>query len=157
MIKKAALKATVGTAAASLLFLPGATMVASPSIELMACNYPDSRATVTQQSIEKPLVRKGQRNRSFVQVTADRGVPNGRVVLKFAKENRRGVYKAKPRLLRSKRVNDFGSRALQHLGAEQGSVEGAGQLQRQVPLPQLLGHRLRDRYEEASLITTPPA
>lgn len=108
MIKKAALKATVGTAAASLLFLPGATMVASPSIELMACTYPDSRGTVTQQSIEKPIVRKRQSNRSFVQVTADRGVPKGTVTLKFAKENRRGDYIAKPGLRKTKRINDAG-------------------------------------------------
>ena len=157
MIKKAALKATVGTAAASLLFLPGATMVASPSIELMACNYPDSRATVTQQSIEKPIVRKGQRNRSFVQVTADRGVPNGTVTLKFAKENRRGDYKFEAPPGADQAGQRRGTSPVQHLRAEQGSVEGAGQLPRQVPLPQLLGHRLRDRSEEASLITTPPA
>lgn len=108
MIKKAALKATVGTAAASLLFLPGATMVASPSIELMACNYPDSISTVTQQSIKKPVQRKGERNFSLVQVNADRDTPRGKVTLRFAKENRRGDYVGKDQYTRTKRVNDRG-------------------------------------------------
>jgi hypothetical protein len=87
MLKKATIKATVGTAAASLLFLPGATMVATTPIAPMACNYPDSVNTVTQIRLQKPVMRRGQKNFALVRVTNADGPqsPKGKVTFRIKK------------------------------------------------------------------------
>ncbi|QIK64974.1 hypothetical protein G7072_00255 [Nocardioides sp. HDW12B] len=90
MIKKAAVKATVGTAAASLLFLPGATMVAAPSLELMACSYPDSVVTTTELELAKSVVRRGERNQARVEVRSSGPTPRGEVRLTIRKDTRNG-------------------------------------------------------------------
>jgi hypothetical protein len=87
MLKKATLKATVGTAAASLLFLPGATMVGGAQIAPMACNYPDSKNTVTQLTLKKPVMRRGQKNFGLVRVSNTDGpaAPKGKVTFRIKK------------------------------------------------------------------------
>jgi hypothetical protein len=85
MLKKATIKATVGTAAASLLFLPGATMVATTPVAPMACNYPDSINTVTQVRLQKTVMRRGERNFGLVRVTntQTQATPKGTVTFRI--------------------------------------------------------------------------
>ena len=52
MIKKTLRNAAVGTLAAGAMILPAATTVA-PQLQLVACDYPDSRDTATTQELSK--------------------------------------------------------------------------------------------------------
>ena len=80
MIKKSLGKALVGTVAAGALALPAATVVA-PSMQLMACEYPNSINTTTDVIIEDPLVRPGEAVHVDVIVDAGGKDPRGRVIL----------------------------------------------------------------------------
>lgn len=77
MIKKTLAKAAVGTLAAGAMVLP-ATATVAPSIQLMACDYPDRRDTNTEQVLSRYAVDKG-RVTSFVSVSSldGGGSPNG--------------------------------------------------------------------------------
>lgn len=87
MIKKTLRNAAVGTIAAGAMILPAATTVA-PQMQLMACNYPDSRDTAVDQTLSKYALSKGK-VRSFVTVNNLDGAeaPNGEITVTMYNTN----------------------------------------------------------------------
>ena len=87
MIKKTLRNAAVGTLAAGALILP-ATATIAPQMQLMACQYPDSQATNTEQTLSRYAVRKGE---VISTVTVDnldgKSTPNGEVTVSVYRPN----------------------------------------------------------------------
>jgi hypothetical protein len=78
MFKKVLGKAAAGTAAASLLFVPGA-VTAAPQIATVACEYPDRVATNTQVSLDNMAAPYGSPNTAHVEVSSAAAAPEGQV------------------------------------------------------------------------------
>ena len=80
MIKKTLRNVAVGTIAAGAMILPAATTVA-PSMQLMACEYEDSRDTNTKQTLSDYVISGGSVTSTVTVKSLDGGTPNGTVTV----------------------------------------------------------------------------
>lgn len=76
MLKKILGKAAAGTAAASLVLVPGA-VVAGPQFVNVACDYPGGYATNTDLRLDYTIAPYGTQNHANITVNSGTGTPQG--------------------------------------------------------------------------------